>query len=576
MMPSSPRVVFASFALIFMLSVSLHSQDSGTSVARSKVEIEKIADRLAELDRDFEAKLNAVRQEVDAEVAAKTISEPLAASIRWSLRASAFSGGSVNARDILTTLRIPPDNAKLATAATALDETFTKNQKERTALLVSGTEEVRRRFETVVTSAETADAVLAVRRELDAVRLAFVSADARALDFENAIRETSVLLDSLEQMLRGVETGKPERMQEGMLRFRATLETQARGSGIAAGKARLERLAAPFNDALVAAEADLLKAFAAGQPEAELESALDRLAEAERRTTLISQNPFGGNSRTVPFRAVLTAMKSAATGDAGRFRAALQVASDALQTAPGPNAARLRAVLEKVERDSAATLATAREAKTSEFRKRLETAKGADDLEAIAADMRSSFSRQEGDAENWNALATELMTLAAHWAGGDIAGFESRSGYTGRLAPDLNALRERVDRDLLANGMRFPELFNLPLWNVPLPAAIESLSDQLAKKKEWRRLYDLLTRRIALPPHGAGIGGPDDTLAALRAFFAGQNLELAEQWTQAASAYQQVLQSASARAPIKDAADRLKEITRKHPEAGKSVGKARP
>ena len=69
---------------------------------------------------------------------------------------------------------------------------------------------------------------------------------------------------------------------------------------------------------------------------------------------------------------------------------------------------------------------------------------------------------------------------------------------------------------------------------------------------------------------------PDDSIAALRSFFAGQNLELAEQWLEAAQAYKEVLRSANSRAPTTAAAEKLKALLKAHPEARGGVQAAPP
>jgi hypothetical protein len=49
-------------------------------------------------------------------------------------------------------------------------------------------------------------------------------------------------------------------------------------------------------------------------------------------------------------------------------------------------------------------------------------------------------------------------------------------------------------------------------------------------------------------------------MEALRSYLAGQNLELAEQWSDAAAAYKRVLLCTSDLAPVADAAERLKAL----------------
>src|SRR5205085_7161899 len=101
---------------------------------------------------------------------------------------------------------------------------------------------------------------------------------------------------------------------------------------------------------------------------------------------------------------------------------------------------------------------------------------------------------------------------------------------------------------------------------MPLDVAIDALCEQLAKAADWRRLYRVLETRGSMQVTSGGRSG-DDTLNALRAFFTAQNLELAEQWTEAVQAYKSVLQSASERAPVQAAAERLKALAKEHPDA---------
>ena len=68
---------------------------------------------------------------------------------------------------------------------------------------------------------------------------------------------------------------------------------------------------------------------------------------------------------------------------------------------------------------------------------------------------------------------------------------------------------------------------------------------------------------------------PEPAFAELeRAFFAGQNFELAEQWSDAMQSYKTVLRSANEHVPIKAAAERLKVLTKEHPEAVAAAGPA--
>jgi hypothetical protein len=127
-------------------------------------------------------------------------------------------------------------------------------------------------------------------------------------------------------------------------------------------------------------------------------------------------------------------------------------------------------------------------------------------------------------------------------------------------------LRKRITRDVTSRTLRAPELNTPPLAEMPLDLAVESLCDQLAKAADWRRLYRVLEGRANSQGQPGGRTN-DDGFTALRSFFTAQNLELAEQWPEAVQAYKSVLQSASERAPVQAAADRLKVLAKEHPDA---------
>ena len=121
---------------------------------------------------------------------------------------------------------------------------------------------------------------------------------------------------------------------------------------------------------------------------------------------------------------------------------------------------------------------------------------------------------------------------------------------------------------MLSRALGVPELNAPPLSEKPADAALDAVTDGLAEKGEWRRLYEMLKARAALQTNG-GRRSEDDALMALRSFFTAQNLELAEQWPEAVQSYKAVLQCASPRAPIKPAAERIKVLVKEHPEVSK-------
>jgi len=166
-------------------------------------------------------------------------------------------------------------------------------------------------------------------------------------------------------------------------------------------------------------------------------------------------------------------------------------------------------------------------------------------------------------------MPAQLNALAAAWASSNpnlLRQSGSDDGDT-RLSAEMIELRHRVEREVMAGSLRAPELLQPPLLEKPFEEAVEILKGQLAGKGEWRRLLQLLDDRTSPARPGMFPPAQDDLAAAVRAFIAGQNMEPAEQWRDALLSYKTVLRCTSDHAPIKKAAERVKALTKEHPEA---------
>jgi hypothetical protein len=94
------------------------------------------------------------------------------------------------------------------------------------------------------------------------------------------------------------------------------------------------------------------------------------------------------------------------------------------------------------------------------------------------------------------------------------------------------------------------------------------LADEAAKKRDWRRVYDLLG--VCAPAGRPSRPGGDevaDELGGIQDFFTGQKFEKAEQWPEAIISYQNVLRRMSEKLPTAEATERLQALKREHPEA---------
>ena len=297
------------------------------------------------------------------------------------------------------------------------------------------------------------------------------------------------------------------------------------------------------------------------------------------RQYALRENEYGNSSdprATVNFyRAIVGALKAVETGDGAQAQEKLREAANSLQQLGAARSAKFEPVLGKLDKELVEKAVKIQQQRTADLRARLAAVKQPADLEAVAAEIQtwSIQMRNRGgeEREDFSQLIQQLNLLSAAWGSASPALLlQERGGgalISGSFAKELTTLRSRIERDVIARVLKAPELNAPPLAEKAPEAAIDAFCDDLAQRSEWRRLLQVLQARpqTQFQPYGRGV--EDETVSALKSFFAAQNLELAEQWADAAQAYKTVLRSTGERIPIKSAADRLKVLAKKHPEA---------
>ena len=133
------------------------------------------------------------------------------------------------------------------------------------------------------------------------------------------------------------------------------------------------------------------------------------------------------------------------------------------------------------------------------------------------------------------------------------------------FSKEFLALRKRISRIVFSGALKIPEINAAPYAEKETETAIQSFCDDLAQRGEWRRLFDTFQLRQAVDQKY------NDDMSAISSFLTGKNSELAEQWLDALLAYKNILRSTAKRAPIQAAAERIKEISKAHPEAAKEI-----
>jgi hypothetical protein len=105
----------------------------------------------------------------------------------------------------------------------------------------------------------------------------------------------------------------------------------------------------------------------------------------------------------------------------------------------------------------------------------------------------------------------------------------------------------------------------------PLAKAIDTLLGKMTAEGNWRRVLHIMECQASMEQTRGGLPGKIKEISAVRSYLAGQNFELAEQWKDAASAYKAVLAAAIEGAPVNESADRLKALSKEHPEEVKAA-----
>jgi hypothetical protein len=561
------------------------AQDTPADVVR----LEDLPQRFQKLDEELARKLDEVRALIEREAEAKRITEPVAQSMRWSLRTTAAVGSAIDVRAIVATMRVPTDNTALTQAIKELEMAYAAVQAQQSALVTSVGRDVRQRVAEVIRTAEKSADIDAIEAPLaKASELARRRTWSSTNEASQTISHAEPVLRGLRRLLEAEKRGQVDAIGQALNRFRNESRYGSEAAFDGEIQARIDRTMRPFAASAETAEEETVAAIVAMKPPAEISAALAKLDEAVERLAVLLQNSGTSGQRdwkqvASHYRRIAKIATPPEPGEGGTFESRLNEARNAVRSLGGARAAAIEPVIAKIEKQAAEAAENMANERGAKLRERIVAAKSPADLDAIADDMRDwdRASTRANRNEDWIQIAAQLSSLGAAWATNSPALLErDRVGgserATGRFAAEIEALRKRIERDVLSRALAVPELNEPPLSEKAPDAALDALCDRFVEKGEWRRLYDVLSARAALQPNAPRRAG-NDALPALQSFFTGQNLELAEQWADAVQAYKTVLQNSSPRAPIKPAAERIKALVKEHPDAANvTTPQARP
>ena len=218
-------------------------------------------------------KLEAVRAAVDAEVAAKRITEPVAKSLRWSLRTSATSSGDI--RTLLNSTHIPPDNAVLTQSFTELESAAALFQTRRDALHIGIARELRRSVGEAVRGTPKPEDLVALTDKIEQVQNVMGRKISGAGESEIHWQSAISTLQSLKRLIEVESNHNTAALPLAISNFRSAYANQTSRDllGDSDGRARVNRILQPIAQATEDKQAALDAAIEARRPTAELTAA---------------------------------------------------------------------------------------------------------------------------------------------------------------------------------------------------------------------------------------------------------------------------------------------------------------
>ncbi|HEV7401729.1 MAG TPA: hypothetical protein VGO11_02340 [Chthoniobacteraceae bacterium] len=534
-----------------------------TPPARTTAEtipLEEIPQRVTKLEEGVARAWESAQLAVEEEARAGRISKTAAQSLR-----ETFGLDNPTAYDLRGTIAaapVPPENARLTTLKEELEAANQRMFAGRAELAEGAKKEIRRRVvETLRTASkpEEIDAVIVSIRLIDGIR---GPTKEIYLELPQLAAQSQAILRTLQRLLVAQAAGEQGATALELANLRQQVQANSEIGAVREVEARRQAILAPAQMEAERTRETLDTAIQQRKPATELSPLL-----AAHLTTLARSNDLRPPNQRNPGA---SPHDRAARGYVYLFGLLARLEKgfpitqseiDAGQPALDGMEARSAGIFKEL-------IKTWQQDQGGSIRKRLAAAQKPADLDQIVNEL-AAWEREESTGP----CAQYLKTLAICWSNPSPALYEQVRELEGpstgsTFAPEAAQLKERVARDVLSRLLHAPELKTPPLRDLPAAAAVEKLCDNLAAKGEWRRLYEVLRAREPLGREELQ-GRPDDAVSALHAFLAAQNLELGEQWPEAAHLYREVLQNPSARAPVKAATERLKAMKQEHPDAFK-------
>jgi hypothetical protein len=572
-MAFSPRAVLVGL-LSLGISILRVGAESAEAPPGATMDLDKIASHLSREYEDLRKSAESLRALVESELKAKRLDANAGGNFLWALDAN-LSTGFFDMR-ALTTARVTMEtpNEAVSKAAQKLVELGNKVQSDRIDLNRKSLEAACQRAAEVGRTAQKPADIERTLASLEAVKglLEERVAGGMQLLLPNGDWHPPIaLMHNLLAVFTARDSGDPKLLGNALNQLQPPGYGQLSWTKVDSEK-RIKEFIKPYVTAAEQAQDALEKALLARPPAKELTVFLAKFEDAEK--ALADARP-SGYPEVAPanpietYRTIVGLARATEESDSDYLRQNLTNVRTRLAALGAERASRLDPLFEEWRKQFAVAEKQPGKEQRGEWSDRIAAVKSPEELQALADEIERA---EQAAAHNpgyapQGQLSAQLKTLAGVWSSGNpeiLAANRFDYGPPGGVyGKEINHLRERIERDLLSHSLHAPELLKPPLADEPLGVALEGLAKSISEAHEWRHLLAVFESQTnqQMPVTARTI----EAITAVRSFLAGQNFELAEQWPDAIAAYKAVLSTTSELGPIKEAAERLKLLTREHP-----------
>lgn len=588
----SLRVFVIAAALLCDERPAISASDAAQAVADDALPLEKIPERLKQIEADFAKQVDAFVAVVDAELAANRISDTIAQLLRKKAEArrSSFHESMQD---------MPKTNEAISSALTELDAAYTLIKFSTNTVVSSVSRGMRQRMKEAVLGKSTPEETAVLNKTLDRIQSVINDKKYRLDQLPFRLESFSHILDAIKLITEAESSRSATTILKALVALRKAPNF---GSDLSFAKSeidvRMAQLVQPVrkiaDDKSIVIEgmiearkpAQEIKAVIASYSEA-IDLLDEAGANASGESVMFYQAKGKANvdlTRLYTYMAsVLNHIDVFVNVDPTQKARHLKGAADDLKMAQAlaggdssPDTHRRRnwqQILDRFQKELSDKTTGLRDQGIANLLASMAALKKPGEFNALWGELYKG-------PDEFRGLNVPLHLLQAFWEQREI-GYadqfndwlvmeerlekEERRERSAAFRKGLIDLRNRILREVFVNTLKIPELTEAPYADKDPEVAVETFCDDLAQRSEWRRLLAILQLR-ASPALRKRDQKEDESIPSIRFFIAGNNFELAEQWMDAVLAYQSVLRNTSKRAPIKEAADSIKAIAKAHPE----------